>query len=523
MGNREPPVDSISQPAYMAQSNSEKVLFNPEPDPYRISTQDKWFGRDLDRPVLYLVGSKEWIWQNTNNYNFVGPRLQTQSPSSKLDQRSQQIKTKCLSAIEWISQKFSLLCPFSQSGNIPAPLNQNLHTPGSHHQEIDTSTVFDLNSPTPAVLELGYNDMLPEATHLHGLQNNAISALHRLPVELIMEIAVHLPPDARLMMQRVCSRFRNILAPHGVAPELMDNAFTMKLLFQVVHLLRRGEQLRLQEAYERECDAALENSQIRRFSCSGCRETHDFSSFSSHQLKLSPKTRFCKYFEGVVPLCDHFSFSSQWLLRGLREMKRVEVFCEMEHLIDSHGRPFTKCSHKYGGPRIGFHKGRIVTIDRIFPFFMVAEDSNVAQTTLINALRRRDAYICPHLRSSSPELFGGRHIKIDFPNHPSVSSEDLILRLKSPCHSRGNDQLIGEWGCVTWGECPHPDCITRYCVRRQYRHPHSGWVGLEVCCDMMNDPSHPTWQAQVVAGAACGGRCVGSWCLAEYRNFMSSQ
>jgi hypothetical protein len=56
---------------------------------------------------------------------------------------------------------------------------------------------------------------------------------------------------------------------------------------------------------------------------------------------------------------------------------------------------------------LGFH-GHIITMDRVVPLLVIDESYRPTSELLYYALRRRDAYICPHLRSSSRELFDGR-------------------------------------------------------------------------------------------------------------------
>jgi hypothetical protein len=139
-----------------------------------------------------------------------------------------------------------------------------------------------------------YNDrsfkimMASEFTYAHNCTRNPF---HNLPMELLLEIASYLLPVARLVMQRICRKFRAGLAPHRIAPELRSGFLTMEQIFQFVFYLSQDVQVRLQNDYERECDLAPPNSNLHRFGCSGCRTTHQMKYFSSEELSLSPKIR----------------------------------------------------------------------------------------------------------------------------------------------------------------------------------------------------------------------------------------
>jgi len=74
------------------------------------------------------------------------------------------------------------------------------------------------------------NEVLPfESAHMH---NRTSSSFHNLPMELILATAGYLSPFSRLIMQRVCSKFRAGLAPNGIAPELESNKLTVEEIFQ---------------------------------------------------------------------------------------------------------------------------------------------------------------------------------------------------------------------------------------------------------------------------------------------------
>jgi len=223
---------------------------------------------------------------------------------------SHRLKAKTQTALRWIFKRLS-----PQPSHIPAPLVELK----------DTLPASEL-APKP-------DNMLP-AFQAAYVYNCTYSSLHNLPVELVLQITAYLPPVARLIMQRVCSKFRAVLAPDGIAPELKNNITTVKDVLQLTLLLRRGVQFGLQDDYDRNYNLATLDR-----GCSGCRITHEVGNFSAKQLSLSHKTRICKGLEASFQLCEHFSFSGQCLLRGLREIKNADLFCEYcDHDDDIYGK-----------------------------------------------------------------------------------------------------------------------------------------------------------------------------------------
>jgi hypothetical protein len=258
---------------------------------------------------------------------------------------------------------------------------------------------FENGDPVPGQLPLA-----SESAYAHNCTRNAF---HSLPVELILEIASYLSPVARLVMQRVCRKFRAGLAPHRIAPELRSGFLTIKQIFQFVFLLRQDVQVLMQDAYERECDLAPPNSCLHRSGCSGCRTTHQMKYFSNEELSLSPKVRICKGLAAPFRLCRHLSFSGQCLLRALRVMKNTDYICQLEHENDVHNNFMCGLGGRRCGPHIGFHGGHTITIDETIPILNIGNDEETTHDQLSTALRKKCAYICPHLNTASPELFGG--------------------------------------------------------------------------------------------------------------------
>jgi hypothetical protein len=213
-------------------------------------------------------------------------------------------------------------------------------------------------------------------------------------------------------------------------------------------------------------------------------------------LSLPPKTRICKGLETSFRLCRHLSFSGQCLLKGLREMNKTELFCQAEHCRDIQGRLMVCMGGRESGPRVGFH-GHVITMDRMIPVLRIGNSAKATHDLLSFALRKRRAYICPHLNSDSPELFGGRLLTADCPDHtPDYTVSEIEQQHYTTCHFGCACHRLRLGVCVTWSQCPNPDCFTRYCLRRIWNSPDHCIV-LEVSRDLFGCPTHPAWLAQM--------------------------
>ena len=371
--------------------------------------------------------------------------------------------------------------------------------------------------PFKLAYKLGVMLSASEAAYVHNCTD---SSLHNLPVELFLNITAYLRPVARLIMQRVCSKFRAALAA-----ELYTDITTVKDVIQLTFLLRRGVQFGLQDDYYRNCDLAPPNSKLDRLGCSGCRTTHEVENFSENQLSLSPKIRICKGLEASFRLCNHCSFSGQCILRELHEIKNAELFCgKCGKETGIYGNYVSGVGGIMSTTRLGFHR-HIITMDVILPLMNIRWYGEITHDSLAFALRKLDAYICPHLRSSSPQLFGGRQITIDCPDY--TLSEIRRKKFEVPCYSRDSHcQLLRQGKCVTWAQCHNQDCLTRYSLRRIWCTRTHGIV-LEISRDLGASPTHPTWLAQIDELETDGrqegkDKCKGECCMLTYNTFMNS-
>lgn len=126
---------------------------------------------------------------------------------------------------------------------------------------------------------------------------------------------------------------------------------------------------------------------------------------------------------------------------------------------------------------------------------------------LASTLRKIAVYICPHLDTASPVLFGGNQMSAQCPDFGLDRIEGYIQGGDDiPCFWLHNCRHLREGKCVTWAKGHDLNCSTRYCLSR-------AWVVLGHCVllqvsrDIPGDPSHPGWLAQMdqvsnIAGSA---------------------
>ena len=369
------------------------------------------------------------------------------------------------------------------------------------------------------------------------------SRFYSLPTEMLLEVARYACPVSRLVLQRVCRRFRAVLAPDGRAPEIVRPHPVLHEyeLLQLTFLLRRDAELMALSAYERECELASPDSQLRRLGCSGCRTTHAKQFFSGRQLSLSPETRICKGLEGSLRFCPDQTFSGLCLLKGLRELPDAVVHCKSNTFCDSAdvtgGAIKTFCI-----PKIGFQQGHTITVDRLVPVLAVQTSWSrkaipLADFGLRTALRVKPVFICPHLRSDSAAFFGDRKLTAECPEQRTTRYRGEVRRTGSPpCRGRQPCRDLRRGRCVEWAACREKGCNTRYSLRRI-----GSFVGLEISCDLVGGPTDPSWLAQMQYGddgddgddekkdsgfdnkkeAGCGreDRCKGTCFLRRYQVF----
>ena len=227
----------------------------------------------------------------------------------------------------------------------------------------------------------------------HNCRN---STFYKLPSEVLLLISGFASPYTRLILERVCSKFRSCLAPLVVAHRIKNEWSMSHEMLRFIWVNRRGTALAVLSRYEVACNTADRGSNFFRFGCSGCRAPHSIDDFSSEQLALPPQVRICHGLQGSIRLCDHYSFSGACLWQGLLELGHAKVECQHpshETSTDGHYiQPF------WGDfwPKLGFHGGHTITIDRVVPLFTVKKASTISQDRFRSALDKADAYVLVH-------------------------------------------------------------------------------------------------------------------------------
>lgn len=163
------------------------------------------------------------------------------------------------------------------------------------------------------------------ASDLAYTHNRTSSRFHNLPMEIILDITESLSPRDRLILQRVCSKFRRGLAPDGVAPDIKNGVLSGEQIYQVRFLLREDIERKLQDEFDRDCENATRDSSLYRFGCCACRTIHEMTYFTVEELQKSPKVQICKAAAASYHVCSHMVFSGQCLLRALRIIGDAEL------------------------------------------------------------------------------------------------------------------------------------------------------------------------------------------------------
>ncbi|OCK76862.1 hypothetical protein K432DRAFT_396088 [Lepidopterella palustris CBS 459.81] len=368
------------------------------------------------------------------------------------------------------------------------------------------------------------------------------SMLHKLPVEILLIIGEYLSPVDRLCMRRTCGKFRTCFSRLG--PETRNNAILRTEIVQFLFLLRKDKWNKAQEDYHQRCNLMGLGSQLYELGCSACLKTHHVGEFSGpslpNDMAESPRTRICAGLKGCIELCEHFSFSAECLLRGMSRFRTMGMQCEMH--CPAHGVDGTSTYHigaHASAPRLKYDNGNKITVDRTFYLFSVGINDIVTHDALSSALNNIDVFVCPHLRTSSADIFRGKDLTVEcslgLKGHPDLGwhpdwNERLCSRLSDLGASLREDE------CMFWTTCWNRDCLTRYGLRRLYPRDHVNFITLDVSRILLEGPTHPSWKAQVVLGdnkkeirpnsnncESRFGSCKGPFCAARYNGLVVTQ
>jgi hypothetical protein len=212
-------------------------------------------------------------------------------------------------------------------------------------------------------------------------------------------------------------------------------------------------------------------------------------------------------------------------------MKDTEVHCNKNHNTNWGDWASNSILAR---PHMGFHGGKIITIDRQTPILTVFFNEEVTHDSLATALRATGIYICPHLYSRTSQLFNGNRMTASLAEE--LHNEYRITRLIGENNDNEN-VLLRKGHSVVWSKCLNNDCLTRYCLRRipTAMNVMKHLIVLEVSRDIKGDPVHPSWQAQLSKGyegipkdGRCNvleeaGKCQGQCCLYRYTKFATKK
>jgi hypothetical protein len=278
-------------------------------------------------------------------------------------------------------------------------------------------------------------------------------------------------PVSRLCMKRVCSRFRICLERLG--PELRDDVLLCTKVLQFNLLLKQDARYNLQDQYNQRCNSSSLNSQLYRRGCFGClkihRNSNDFCAKSlSAALTISPKTCLCISLQGSIEICEHISFSTECLLRGLHDFNKLEIRCQIHRLVrevDGNRCAILERTAAYG-LRITYHDVLRITIDRRFYLFSALAGTNHTRQGLFDALQTINSAICTHLRTSSPHLFYEELTAECSYGVGDDPNESLFFNtLRQSCALLRDFRFDGA-KCIFWLKCLSPECDTCFGLRQ---------------------------------------------------------
>lgn len=118
---------------------------------------------------------------------------------------------------------------------------------------LDAASLGALSHPAPWTNQTFRPISLYEQASIH---NSTFSLLCMLSWELILMITEKLPQLDLLVLQRACHKFRQWLAPRGLATSIEDNLLTGRDVIQLDILVKRGKQMTLQDNYLSRCQSS---------------------------------------------------------------------------------------------------------------------------------------------------------------------------------------------------------------------------------------------------------------------------
>jgi hypothetical protein len=312
-------------------------------------------------------------------------------------------------------------------------------------------------------------------------QNRENSKLHRLPNELLQQIADH-PDGADLMSFHSTSRrMRGGLLPvvqHQPPITQVDRTLFMARLY----ISRYARMVDVQRTWP------VTGRRPTTVLCGFCLQSHPRHAFNAANLARGPYCRACRRARGIFQICPHKTLTFLQLRSVLGYSLSVGLCTNVDHpptappdpppppLNLQPGMPIVGAyvarasgirffgshpiSHEYLKPKVvrkhlgddlrtrrGFIVSEKLRAPRIFYKWLGAATERHIRCRIVEILVGMDEYICPHLRTSSLELWHTK-ARIERVSHGEFALNDSFDI--SPKQDR--------W---CFAQCGEPDCNTR--------------------------------------------------------------
>ena len=210
-------------------------------------------------------------------------------------------------------------------------------------------------------------------------------SLLTLSTELLLEIAVYLPPSSYMSLSYSCRKIRNGMGAsieHVLGDKLLKGRRSATTLSVETRNMRSLERLEWRRMLDRDGKIPSPKS-----FCSGCLITHDRSLFSIRSLTKPDTKRYCLGSAGRVWICPHRSFDYDQALEFVGS-PRDSSGCE--------GRSVSMDSEFYATCSFGSNSsGWFVTY---WPIVKMPQHGLPSIQDVEEALRLLRAPMCPHLR-----------------------------------------------------------------------------------------------------------------------------
>ena len=211
-----------------------------------------------------------------------------------------------------------------------------------------------------------------------SIHDSTPKSLARLPTEIILDIAQHLPPSACMSFSYSCRNIRNKMTVS------IEYVLGDKVLKDLASISSPSVELRNYRSLERTALRCLldRDAQIpsQKVFCNGCEYRHDSSQFSLASLIQPRMERRCLGRAGQVWICPHRTIDfNQATTYGQTKDIHICGGCFVMMTTGYAGYSFDSCS-------------------TLWPIMRVPGDDVPSNEQVKEALSRLSAAICPHLR-----------------------------------------------------------------------------------------------------------------------------